>query len=80
MKSRNDKIRFLKGLATGIRSTKELTPRKSIFLIKEEGSEEYREGVNGKVWNEAEIQEHQKRHPQDHLVIILVKRDSTPNI
>lgn len=80
MKSRNDKIRFLKGLATGTRSTKEIIPRKSIFLIKEEGSVEYREGVSGKIWDEAEIQEHQKNHPQDHLVIILVKRDTTPNI
>jgi hypothetical protein len=74
MKSRKDKINFLKGIQSGTRSVQELRPTRSIFLVKEDDSEMYREGITGKEWSESEIHEHKTNHPMDKVVIIRLTR------
>jgi hypothetical protein len=72
MKSRQDRIKFLKGLTNGTRSINELRPSRSIYLIRIDGETIAREQLTGKEWTQSDIEEHHERHPQDHIVVIVL--------
>ena len=80
MNTRQEKIRFLKGLSKGDRNISELIPFKSIYLFKEEGQNYYGDSSKGGTkWTDEDIKEHKLKHPQDHIVIIQINRKSKPS-
>ena len=79
MNTRQEKIRFLKGLSKGERNISELIPFKSIYLFKEEGQDYYEDSSkSGTKWTFEDIKNHKLKHPQDHIVII--KKNRTAKI
>ena len=75
MKTRKEKISFLKGLMKGERQLHEIKEGRQIFLIRRSEAEVgiYRESPTGRVWTEDDIFNHHQNHPQDKLVKILLK-------
>jgi hypothetical protein len=74
MKSRKDKINFLKGIQSGTRSVHELRLTQYIVLIREEGETNAQDKRTGKIWTQADIAEHQRQFPQDRIVTVVLKR------
>lgn len=74
MKSRKDKINFLKGIQSGTRSVQELRPTQYIILVREERETSAVDKRTGKVWTQADIVEHQSKFPNDRIATIVLKR------
>ncbi|MFM7055274.1 MAG: hypothetical protein ACKOX7_11100 [Bacteroidota bacterium] len=76
MKTRKEKISFLKGLMKGERKLHEIKEGRQIFLIRRSGADTYRESPSGKVWTDDEIKLHVNQHPEDVINKILIVRSS----
>jgi hypothetical protein len=84
MKTRKEKISFLKGLIRGERSIHEIKPSRQIFLFRRAEVDAdspcdppfdcYHEPATGKLWTAAEISEHEQENPQDRVFAIIIKR------
>ena len=75
MKTRKEKISFLKGLIRGERSIHEIKPSRQIFLVKRDQGDWF-EHSTGNYWTDAQIKSHEAANPQDEVVCILVKYKS----
>jgi hypothetical protein len=72
MKTRKEKISFLKGLIRGERSIHEIKPSRQIFLVKRDQGDWF-EHSTGKCWTDAQIKLHEAENPLDKVVCVLVK-------
>lgn len=72
MKTRKDKIEFLKGIMTGKRTVKELQPVKNYSFIQDDKNPNlYQETNSDRILTEEQLDEFQKENPNSHFFIVV---------
>jgi len=83
MKTRKEKISFLKGLIRGERSIHEIKLSRQIFLFRraevdadspsDPPFDRYHEPASGDFWTDADILKHEHENPQDRVLRVVIK-------
>ncbi len=78
MKSRQEKINYLKGLINGRRSIAELSPPRVILFTKQFDNAFYIEATYPTVeWTDQDIEAHRRKYPKDTLTVIYIGHPRT---
>lgn len=80
MRTRKDKIEFLKGIMTGTRTVNELLPVKNYSFIQDDNNPDIFKEVNGnRILTDEQLDEFQKKNPNSHFFIVIsAQRRSRP--
>lgn len=72
MRTRKDKIEFLKGIMTGKRTVNELLPVKNYSFIQDDENPDLFKEVNGnRILTDEQLDEFQKKNPNSHFFIVI---------
>lgn len=80
MRTRKDKIEFLRGIITGARTVNELLPVKNYSFIQDDKNPDLFKEVNGdRILTDEQLDEFQKKNPNSHFFIVIsAQRRSRP--